>query len=219
MSGPLACPLARSQRPRGRKYRAMFKSPLHPFGWSDDVGPLHFLRSRWMVGPRWRRLIARFYASPVGVACQAHLMRTGYAVYGWFVDQAVWSDLSYFHKEQLVMGWIKSLRNPDGGAPRPADALDREWLSSWPALHEYLALTTCEDGSRRRTATLTLFVDGASWKVFLNEREHNASLCATGDSIAEAIGALEVMLEGSNPPWRFSDAPRPESGRPKRRGP
>lgn len=196
----------------------MFDPVWSSFGWTDEVGPLRFLRPRWIVGPRWRRLTARFFAGPTGVACQAHHGRTGYAFTGWFIESAVWADLAYFQKEQLVMGWIKSLRGADGGAPRPSDALDREWLSSWPALHEYLALSTSEDGSPRRTSTLTLFSDGGTWKCYLNEREYGASLCASGDSIGEAIGALEVMLEGSNPPWRFSDQPKPENGRAKRRG-
>jgi len=186
------------------------------FGWCDEVGPLWFLQLRWTVGPAWRKSWARFYAGKGGIAMQAHSKKGGYPVDGFFIPALVWRDMGYAQKEEVVMSWVSKLRRPSGEAGRPADAVDQQWVHDLPALHEFLTLGTHADGSPRRTSTLTLFADGGSWKCFLNERDGGASLCATGGSIADALSALEVMLEGENPPWRFSDAAGPSNGKKRR---
>src|SRR5215831_4072827 len=134
------------------------------FGWSDWVGPLWFLKERWNAGPRWRPGWARFFAGQLGVAMQLHTKREGYAVRGFFIPSLLWRDLSYSQKEDVVLSWIKSVRRPDspnGLAGRPADPV---WMSEYPAVHDYLVVGENPDGSLRRTATLTLFADAASWK-------------------------------------------------------
>ena len=114
------------------------------------------------------------------------------------------------------MGWVDKMRRPPGEGGRPPDAVDGEWLSLLPALHEFLTLGRHPDGSTRRTATLTIFVDCGAFKTYLNERETGCSLCASGASVNDALSALEVLLEGENPPWRFSEQP-PSPGPRKRR--
>jgi hypothetical protein len=147
---------------------------------------------------------------------QAHTKKGGYPVDGFFIPSLVWQDMSYAQKEEVIMSWVSKLRRPAGEAGRPADAVDQQWVHDLPAVHEFLTLGVHADGSPRRTATLTLFADAGSWKVFLNERDSGASLCATGGSIADSLSALEVMLEGENPPWRFSDAAAPAGGKKRR---
>ena len=193
--------------------------PSGRFGWSDAVGPLWFLRERWSAGPRWRPGWARFFAAPKGVALQVHAKKGGFADAGCFVPYDLWLDLSYAQKEDLVMSWVKQVRRPDGANGSGGLVVDAQWVSEYPALHEYLTLGAHPDGSIRRTSTLTLFAEHGSWKLFLNERDSGASLCSTGPCIADTLSALEVMLEAEVTPWRFSERSQEPSGKKGRRGP
>src|SRR5215471_4966320 len=129
------------------------------FGWFDSIGPLWFLQERWSAGPRWRPTWARFFASPRGVALQAHTKKGGHAVAGCFIERFLWEDLSYGQKEDVVMGWIKQVRRPDGGQGVQPSAADNVWMSDFPALHEYLVVAAHADGTARRTSTITLFAE------------------------------------------------------------
>jgi len=189
------------------------------WGWFDRVGPYWFLRNRWACGPPWSRCWARFYIGPTGVALQAHTRIGGFAYAGTFIPLALWDDLSYAQKESLVMAWIREVRRPDEGHGANSHACDAGWLSEYPALHEYLVVSTNPDGSPRRTSTLTLFAEHGSFKGFLNERQSGASLCATGDSVAATLSALEVMLEAENTPWRFSDRAKEGNRQRLKKGP
>jgi len=180
-------------------------------GWLDLEGPLHFLRRRWAAGKGFRACWVRYFSGETGITLQAHSKRGGYARAGIFVPAALWVDLDYRHKEDLVMGWIRDLRSAGAGGGPGRDASDPEWLQSFPALHDYLTARTGPDGSPRRTATLTIFVDGPAWKCFINERDAGASLCSSGSTVAAALSSLEVMLEDEDTPWRFSD-PEPAPG-------
>jgi hypothetical protein len=142
---------------------------------------------------------------------QAQTKRSGYAVRGFFVSYDLWSDFSYFQKEALVMSWIKKLRRPEDSPGGGAAASDPDWVSELPALHDYLTLLQDPDGSPRRPSTLTLFAEHGSFKVYLNDRDSGASLCASGSTVAATLSALEVMLEGDSAPWRFSDRVKPGS--------
>lgn len=188
------------------------------FGWSDGVGPLWFLKERWTVGPSWRSSWARFYASQRGITLQAHTKKGGYPYAGMFIPWDLWSDFAYAQKEDVVMAWIKAVRRPDGPLGSGGAAADPLWVQEYPALHEYLTAGTGPDGAVRRTSTITFFTEHGSWKCFLNERDAGASLCASGDSVAGALSALEVMLEQEAVPWRFSDPPAAKNGRPRGRG-
>lgn len=196
----------------------MWLAPVGRFGWSDEKGPLWFLRTRWTVGPSWRSCWARYFASPHGVTLQAHTKKGGFPYAGTFVDWGLWCDFSYRDKEDWVMGWLKAVRRPDGPLGSGGLARDPGWMSDYPAVHEYVTSGTNEDGTLRRTSTLTVFAEGGSWKVYLNERDAGASLCASGDTVAGALGALEVMLESECPPWRFSDRQGPANGKKGRKG-
>lgn len=116
------------------------------------------------------------------------------------------------------MSWVSKLRHSSGAGGGVPVASDPDWLSLYPALHEFLTLASHDDGSVRRTSTITLFVDTGSWKAFLNERDSSCSLCASGPNIPDTLSALEVLLESENPPWRFSGAPAGPQARKKKPG-
>jgi hypothetical protein len=126
--------------------------------------------------------------------------------------------MSYQQKEDYVLSWIKQIRRPDMGQPGGVLAADSEWLRDFPALHDYLTLGTDSSGAPRRVSTLTLFAEHGSWKVFLNERDVGASICATGDTVNAVLSSLEAMLEADNCPWRFSGPPKSEPPKKGRKG-
>lgn len=196
----------------------MFDSRYSAPGWSDEAGPLWFLSPRWSCGPKWRPCWAHFFFSDKGVSMQAHTKKGGYAFAGFFVPADVWADMSYCQKEEAVMSWLREVRRPTAPNGAPLGPVDPDWVSEYPALHEYLTVGQNPDGSVRRTSTLTLFVDGGAWKLFLNERHSGASLCSSGSTIASVLSALEVMLESESIPWRFSDRPEQSNGRPRKKG-
>ena len=187
-------------------------------GWFDLAGPLHFLRKKWSVGRGPQACWVTFSSGAAGVTLQAHTKRGKWALHGTFLEAALWNDMDYRAKEDWVMGWIRDLRSgSNGGLPGRA-AVDSEWLQSYPAIHDHLVERTRPDGQPRRTSTLTVFADGPGWKVFLNERDAGASLCATGGTIAAALSALEVLLEEEDTPWRFDSLEPGNLSKKKRQG-
>lgn len=187
-------------------------------GWSDEAGPLWFLSPRWSCGPRWRPCWAMFFASAKGITMQAHTKKGGYAFDGFYVPASLWNDLSYAQKEEVCMSWIREVRRPSGPNGGPLAAHDPDWVSEYPAVHDYLTAAVGPGGELRRTSTLTLFSEHGAWKLFLNERHSGASLCATGPTVGAALSALEVMLEAEDVPWRFSGPPSPPPARRKGKG-
>jgi hypothetical protein len=152
------------------------------------------------------------------VTLQRHTKKGGFADDGVFWPIELWKDLSYAQKEEIVVSWIKQIRRPDQAAPAGSVATDPVWLHELPALHDYMVCSTNPDGSARRTASLTVFAEHGSFKLWLNDRDSGASLCVSGDTVAGALSSLEAVLEAENPPWRFSDRGRGENGRKGRRG-
>lgn len=178
---------------------------------------LGFLRPRWSIGKGWWASWARFFAGSRGVTMQAWRKATGQQVAGQFVELGVWAGWSYAQKEDWVLDWIKRLRYSGKSTGKPLEAHDAGWVQTYPALHEYLTCTLDDGGKPRLTATLNIFTEGGAFKLFLNDRSENASLCATGSTVSEALGALETMLESPNPGWRLKPLPEPPGGKNGRR--
>lgn len=79
---------------------------------------------------------------------------------------------------------------------------DVDFAGSYPALAEYVFMTTYPDGSVRLPATLMLMPSMALWTVCLNDRDTARSLWATGESLKDCFGSLDEMLRGEYIPWR-----------------
>lgn len=71
-----------------------------------------------------------------------------------------------------------------------------------PLLFEYLTARTFEDGSERETSTLLIFASEGVWKACLNDRAEQRALWASGASYADAIAALESLLDSGAETWR-----------------
>lgn len=184
----------------------MFKSTL-----VDLSGPLLFLKNRWGGGPKWRPVWVRFFAAWPGVTIQAHTKEGGLATAGVYLHRDYWASMDYRHREDFVMGYVRKFTRPDQDSLARTIAHDAELSRDYPAIHDYLTAIRDDDGTPRRTSTLTVFCEAGGWKTFLNERQINASLCASGSTLSEALSGLEVMLEAENTPWRWNEV-RPSGG-------
>lgn len=75
-------------------------------------------------------------------------------------------------------------------------------LRTCPLTLEQLTATTYDDGSRRQTATLSIFVDEGQLKLALHDRTESRSIFLTGDTLTGLLDALEMELEDPLPDWR-----------------
>lgn len=77
-----------------------------------------------------------------------------------------------------------------------------EWLDKYPALSEYLTTPVWEDGKARITATLLLFVEDGMVKICVNDRANERSLWRAGETVEDALRAIETGLAGGTTGWR-----------------
>lgn len=90
---------------------------------------------------------------------------------------------------------------------------DHVFAKKCPALFEFVTCGKQEDGSDRKTSTITIcYFDGA-FKAFLNDRDSGMSTCVTAPTITALWDALESRITSSEPGWRAI----PQGG--QRRGP
>lgn len=83
------------------------------------------------------------------------------------------------------------------------DRSSDDWLL-YPTLMEYLTEDRYEDGSARRTATLTLFADAGQIKCSLNDRDVDRVAFVTAATIEGCLGVLETKLKESSIEWRVN---------------
>lgn len=83
------------------------------------------------------------------------------------------------------------------------DRSSDDWLL-YPTLMEYLAEERYEDGTPRRTSTVTLFFAEGSVKLSLNDRDLDRVAFVTSTTIEGCLGILESKLKESSIEWRAS---------------
>lgn len=78
------------------------------------------------------------------------------------------------------------------------------WLvNNCPLLLDYLVKQKYEDGSARVPSTVTFFVDSGVFKLCVNDKDAQASLYTSANTLQDALVATEKRL-GENPAdWRF----------------
>jgi len=94
---------------------------------------------------------------------------------------------------------------------------DKAFASDHPTLWDYLTQLVWEDGTVRRTATLTIFAEDGLLKVCINDRDSARSLWASDETWAGTFEALEALLGDPKAPWRCTNANGIHSGNPAKR--
>lgn len=89
---------------------------------------------------------------------------------------------------------------PDGGVSRSTREGD-DWVL-YPTLMEYLTEDRYEDGSSRRTSTVTLFAQDGQVKGCVNDRDNDCSAFFSAASIESLLAVIESKLKESSADWR-----------------
>jgi len=91
---------------------------------------------------------------------------------------------------------------PVNGQSTPISVSDPKFAAAYPMLTEHLADTTWDDGSTRVPSTITLFLEDGLVKLALNDRDSERSLYRSGETLQEALRAIEKALSSSGADWR-----------------
>lgn len=119
----------------------------------------------------------------------------------WF-ESSLYKQLAQEHERGIEMSFLDQVKKARGLVGTDAAFLDVAFKASHPALTEFLTVTKHGDGTPRQTATLLMFVESGTFKVCLGDRDSGLSLWAAGETLQEALEALEACLQSPNPQWR-----------------
>jgi len=136
-------------------------------------------------------------------------------------------DKGPFHTDRLNELYFRELERKrcEMGIkrPEPSDAVvvvpggaqrGESWVL-YPTLCEWLASDRYEDGTPRRTSTVTLFADGSGFKASLNDRDSDRVAFVSAAEIEGVLALLEAKLTESSLDWRKNG---PGGGKKPRRG-
>lgn len=107
-------------------------------------------------------------------------------------------------RRESVAKFLKKAQAKSRKQARESVLADKGFREKYPALTEHLTLVRWEDGSARKTSTITLFAEAGLWKLTLNNREEQEVTFLTGGSLEELLGAVEQGLQTDSLEWRES---------------
>lgn len=79
---------------------------------------------------------------------------------------------------------------------------DQQFAKGYPAVWEYLVVSTWPDGKPRERASLLVVVEDGVWKGCINDREHGRSLWRSGETLPKLLEALDEGLRRGAADWR-----------------
>jgi len=80
---------------------------------------------------------------------------------------------------------------------------DPEFEGNYPTLTLYMVQDSFDNGSLRRTSTLTVYFDNGCLTVVLNDRENNRSCFVASESVFSAFLELERLLCNDEADWKI----------------
>ena len=141
-----------------------------------------------------------------------------------YADHDVWRfpalhpSLWTFTPDQLEDALEQYVRRGRDLASKRAEdraASDTSWVTSHPALWEYLTLERYSDGTEREPSMLCAFVEDGMVKLALQDRAEGRSLWVTAWSLPSALDALEGKLQAGDGEWRNMRGQSPKGGKRK----
>jgi len=120
----------------------------------------------------------------------------------WFTaDQLL--GLRWDHFKMSVYDMLNKPQRPVKGPGGSHTIVDAKLRKLMPSVVEYLESCAYEDGTLRKSSTISLFAEGKLIKVSLNDRDNSRTLWAEGESLEDAWRLLERLLSLPEPPWRW----------------
>lgn len=120
-------------------------------------------------------------------------------------------------REDLVMAKLRKLSPDEVKRSAEQSFSDPEWASVFPNLAAYMFDASYEDGSKRKTSTMTLFVSDGILKGLLKDPDNNRVLWATGESVEELLLTMDAMAASEETVWRVDrESPGQQASRIKK---
>lgn len=115
----------------------------------------------------------------------------------------VWAEyLTQVLPEVLDVDYISKAAPSDDDVKLVDHLPDPAWVKHWPAIMAFMTTDRSGVGGQNTTATLSIFAGEGNYGVCLNDRPTGCSLFRTGQSIDDALTALEKALTDGKPDWR-----------------
>ncbi len=116
----------------------------------------------------------------------------------------------YSPNRPLPVRWIHTrgesmLRKSDCARRDPATEVllvGGDFAVLYPVLWQYLTQSRWEDGTERKTSSVTMFYDAGQLKGVLKDRETSHALWAAGDGPESLFGVMEALLNDPTAVWR-----------------
>lgn len=126
--------------------------------------------------------------------------------------QWIWEHLEeVWHVEEVI---AMAIPKPVTAATAAAGPIvDGVWPKKYPTLWGYLQDVVYEDGSGRKTSTITVFIEHGQCKLCLNDRDTGRTAWAAGPTVEAAAKAMEDRLENGSMEWRAAVEGRVKKGR------
>jgi hypothetical protein len=115
---------------------------------------------------------------------------------------AEWFRLGYDERRERIETMLK---RPDQSrkAASPQFEIRGMLPGQFPTVTSFLMDGLYEDGTARRTATLTIFQnEQGALGATMNDRDNSRALFGAGDSLESVLANLEAQLNQPQPPWR-----------------
>lgn len=126
---------------------------------------------------------------------------------GWDPQDDAWNTYFWHCVEVLTM----KKRDVKAGVGSNDRLRDDAWLGDYPLILEHLTAPTFDDGTRRETSTLMVFVQHGLWMLMLRDRAEGYCAWMPGETLEEAFQRLEAALDAGDPSlWRLDRRPGTE---------
>lgn len=137
-----------------------------------------------------------------GEALEFHLPPGGECVARLGLGGRRWSQLQQPVREKLVSDVIARARERLERAERGERPPDEAFAGEYPALWEFVSVSTMPNGGKRTRSKLTLFLEGDQWKAALTDPDVEASAFVTADTFLDALRSLETQAQEDTLDWR-----------------
>lgn len=117
--------------------------------------------------------------------------------------------LDYYHDKELwyILEVARTMLTrptaPESGAASSGGFPDQSFETDYPVLYSYLCDTCYSDGTARKTATITMFVDGGYLKACVNDRDNARTAFVTGGTLVELLDSMEGLLCDNKTVWKL----------------
>jgi hypothetical protein len=104
--------------------------------------------------------------------------------------------------EDEIVKWIKTKTGKQLGAKGGPPCTDPLFVEQCPAVGEFMTLAVGEKNAKRETSTLMVNISEGRVNVGLHDREDETWLWRSGETLIEAIQAIDSAIQDGTADWR-----------------